>query len=346
MKERVDALFVPWSKKGMPGAAIGVVQHGRDAFCKGYGLAHIDKHVPNKGHTSFLLASLTKQFTAMAVMILVEHGELTYEHRLAEFMPKFPPYARAITVRHLLHHTAGLAEYEELFAREGKIDPCTYPRSSKTPPSEYEPDAQLTIDLLARQECPLFNPGEQFRYTNSNYVVLARIVEIASGLDFPAFMKKQVFDRTGMRHSNVPVGKFPKVPKRAISYSWRKRKYGDIDYTPFNKIYGDDGIFSTIDDLMTWDKALYGTKLVKQSTLQEAFVSGKLKCGTTTHYGFGWSVGPDFVSHSGAWLGYRTCIIRYLDQRLTVIVLANCAELNAASMAADIAELYLNPKPC
>jgi CubicO group peptidase (beta-lactamase class C family) len=345
--EKIDALFAPWSaKQGMPGAAVRVVRHGTVIHSGHYGLADLAGGVPIGPSTSFLLASLTKQFTAMAILMLVEEGRLSYDSRVSEFFPDFPGYARDITMRHLLQHTSGLREYGCLFIKEGKVsrpeavnDP--WPRSANSPPSAYEPTSEDTLQLLSRADLQ-FAPGADRVYSNSGYVVLGQIARAVSGRSYPAFLKRRIFDPIGMRHSVVPIREWRKVPNRAWSYSWVQHKYQDIDYTPLNLVYGEDGIYTTIDDMVRWDQALYTSELVKQSTLDEAFRPGKLNNGDPIDSGYGWFIGRDFVDHDGAWLGFRTYIRRYRSRRLTIIVLANCAELNAASMGNDIAEIVLD----
>src|ERR1017187_8860034 len=168
---RVDALFAPWSQKRMPGAAVLVVQNGQILHKKGYGLADIKTKTPIRPATCFLLGSMTKSFTALSIMILADRGVLSYNDPLSKFFPQFPDYARAITVKHLLHHTAGFPEYETLFIDEGKIDE-NWPRSSTSKPSCFEPTSRDTLDLLARQKKLLFDPGVEYSYSNSGYVIL------------------------------------------------------------------------------------------------------------------------------------------------------------------------------
>lgn len=344
---RIDALFAPWSAAhGMPGAAVRVTSYGDVIHAGDYGLADIGHQRRIAGNTAFLLASLTKQFTAMAVMILVESGAVTYDQRLSEFLPGFPGYAREVTIRNLLQHRSGLQEFEDLFIRAKKISPRTdskdgWPRSASLPPSPYEPTTQQTVEFLEQYQ-PKFPPGEQKEYSNSGYVVLARIIEILSGQSFPDFVKQRIFDPLGMDQSSVPVTQWRAVPHRATSYSWRSGAYADIDYTPLNNIYGEDGIYTTAEDMVRWDQALYTATLVKQSTLEEAFRPGKLNDGEPIDTGFGWFIGPEYADHEGGWLGFRTYIRRYRSRRLGIIVLANCVELNAAAMGNDIADILLD----
>ena len=345
--QRVDALFAPWSKGDTPGAAVIVIRNGQVLFEKGYGLANLETRTPIRPDTAFLLASLTKQFTAMTVMMLAERGKIRYEDPLTRFFPHFPLYAQKITVRHLLNHTAGLPEYDDLWIRSGKVD-HDWPRSSATRPSTFEPTSRDALNLLAQQKSPDFDPGEKWKYSNSGYVILAQIVEKASGTSFGAFLEENIFRPLGMKGSLLYDERKPKVPNVAKSYTRDGSAYREIDYTPLNKIYGEDNVYSTLDDMYKWDQALYGEKLVKASTLREAFTPGRLNDGTPTSYGFGWRLGRflglDRLSHGGSWLGFRTHILRFPEQRFTVVVLSNVSQLEPGRIAGKIGKIYLADK--
>ncbi len=342
--QRVDALFAPFSRGGAPGAAVMVIPKGGPPIKSFYGLADVDQNISIDKHTAFLLASLTKAFTAMAVMILYERNLLRYDDPLSRFFPQFPAYARQITVRHLLNHTSGLPEFDCLFIRAGMID-IDWPRSSKSPPSSYEPTSKETLDLLARQKRLRFRPGDQYEYDNSGYVVIGQIIEKVSGQRFAKFIEVEIFQKIGMSRSIVFDDSRPPVPNRATSYTGMCGTYREIDYTPLNLIYGEDGIYTTIDDMYQWDRALEQDTLVRHETLLEAFSPRRLNNGQCTPYGFGWGLGETLgagdVSHSGSWVGFNTYINRILGRRFTVVVLANCALIDANEMGDEIVKIYL-----
>jgi CubicO group peptidase (beta-lactamase class C family) len=338
---RVDALFAPWSKPGMPGAAVIVIYNGEILHKKGYGFANIKKKVPIAPDTSFRLASVTKQFTAMAIMILAERGVLQYSDPLSKFFPQFRGIARTVTIEHLLHHQAGFPEYEDLYEADGAID-TNWPRSIKSTPSAWEPTSRDTLRLLARLKELQFKPGDKYVYSNSGYVILGQVIRKATGKSYRAFLEDEIFGPLRSESSVVSHEIRPSVPHRATSYSWIDGKYREIDYSPLNRIYGEDGVYTTIEDMAKWDRALlFSGKLVKPSTLERAFTPGRLNNGTITDYGYGWVVDSATVSHNGEWLGFRTNILRYLAQNFTVVVLSNCGELNATAMCQDIAHIYL-----
>jgi len=345
LAEKVDRLMAPWSQGGTPGAALLVIREGQIVLKKGYGLANLESQKPITPDTAFLLGSVTKQFTAMAVMMLAERGKLKYDDPLSQFFPGFPPYARKITVRHLLHHTAGFPEYEDLFLEGGKLDK-DYPRSAKTPRSKFEPTSKDALALLAQVKAPRFAPGEKHEYSNSGYVLLAQIIEKVSGQSFAQFLRQNIFQPLGMNRSLLYDETRPPVPNVATSYTLKDGVYRDIDYTPLNAIYGEDNIYSTLEDLYLWDQALYTEKLVKVATLQAAFTPGKLNDGQVIEYGFGWRVrkflGIHAVGHGGSWVGFKTVILRFPEQHLTVVMLANVHLLDVGDLAFQISKLSLN----
>lgn len=328
---QVDALMGQLVQGDSPGAAVIVIKDGRVLHKKGYGYANLETKTPITPDTAFDLASVSKQFTAMAVMILAERGKLSFDDPLTKFFPQFADYARKITVRHLLNHTSGLPDYMQLFSREAK--------------QGYQPSSKEMLDLLAKQPQPRFAPGDKWEYSNSGYLMLAMIVEKASGKPFPQFVKENIFQPLGMNDSLVYDHTRPAVKNRAISYARLESGFKNIDYHPLNLVYGDGAVNTSVEELYKWDQALYTEKLVKASTLKQAFTPGKLNNGTGTGYGFGWGVGKmlglEHVSHGGGWVGFRTFITRYPSERFTVIVLSNYGRFNPGDTAQKIARIYL-----
>ena len=314
---------------------------------KGYGLADVEAKKPITPDTAFLLASVTKQFTAMAIMMLAERKKLSYEDPLSKFFPEFPSYAQNITVRKLLNHLAGLTEYDDLFVESGMVD-RDWPRSSKSKPSNFEPTSKDALKLLTQQKTLRFSPGEKFEYSNSGYVILAQIVEKVSGNSFAEFLRENIFRPLGMKRSLLNDEVRPSIPNLASSYTFKDHVYREIDYTPLNAIYGEDNIYSTVEDLYKWDQALYTEKLVRASTLREAFTPGRLADGTLTNYGFGWRLGKflglDTVSHTGSWLGFNNYYVRFPGERFSVIVLSNSTQFQPVMIANKIARIYLAAK--
>ena len=346
--EKVERLFAPWNRRDTPGAAIVVIRDGRILMERCYGSADLENGTSIGPDTAFRLGSVTKQFTAMAVMQLAERGKLSYEDPLSKYFPMFPAYARKITIRHLLHHTAGLPEYDALFIAQDKID-WNWPRSIKSEPCAFEPTSKDVLEILAQVKEPRFEAGAKYEYSNSGYVILAQIVERVSGQPFARFLQENIFQPLGMDRTCLSDQTRPRIQKVATSYRMEGGAYKDIDYTPGNAVYGADGIYSTLEDMYRWDQALYAEKLVKRATLKEAFTPGRLNDGSATSSGFGWRVdqalGFDRVSHGGAWLGFRNAIVRFPDQRFTVIILANHGGFNVIDFVTQASRFFLRPDP-
>jgi CubicO group peptidase (beta-lactamase class C family) len=191
---RLNTLLDAWKQKDAPGMASVLIRDGRIEYRKTFGLADLDARTPITSNTQFLLASVTEQFTAMAIMVLAEGHKLQFDDTLAKSCPEFPDYARTVTIRHLLNHTAGFTQYQELLV--GKVDE-NYFRSSKSPPHEFT--AAEVLQVLSRQEKLRFPPGDKFEYSDSAYVVLGQIIERITGKRYAAFLKETIFDPGGVR---------------------------------------------------------------------------------------------------------------------------------------------------
>ena len=332
---KIDSMMASWVERDGPGAAVIVIQDGKIMHQRGYGLANRETKEPITINTTFDLASVSKQFTAMAIMMLSERGKLAYSDPLTKFFPEFPAYATKITVRHLLNHTSGLPDYMEVYEKRSGA-------------KGFEPTSREALAMLAEVKAPLFEPGAKFEYSNSGYMVLGQIVEKASGASFPAFLKTNIFDPLGMTSTIVSDQIKAPSPNRAISYKVSWLMFTNADYSPLNKIYGDGNVNTSVQDMYKWDQALYTDRLVKQSTLAEAFSPAKLNNGSTSDYGFGWRTadrnGVHILAHGGSWAGFRTYIIRVPSERFSIVVLSNSADFTPGVAAARIARLYLGDK--
>jgi CubicO group peptidase (beta-lactamase class C family) len=332
---QVDSIMARLVRPTSPGAAVLVIKDGKVVHEKGYGLANIKAKLPITTSSTFDLASVSKQFTAMAIMILAERGKLDYDDPLTKFFPEFPPYASRITVRHLLNHTAGLPNYVTVFWRR--------PAGISS-----EPTAREVVTMLAQLPAPLSVPGEKYEYSNSGYVVLGQIVAQVSGVTFPEFMRANVFAPLGMSATIVTDPIRAPALNRAVGYRRGPRGFSAAGYSPLNRIYGDRSVYSSLDDMYRWDQALYTDRLVRKRTLAEAFRPATLNNGTLSGYGFGWQLltmdGLPVLAHNGAWAGFRTYIMRFPSEHFSVIVLSNASNFNATAVANRIAQLYLADK--
>lgn len=363
---QIDSIFAPLKSSNAPGAAVLVVHNGRVAFRRGYGVTDLRTRTKIDAHTNFRLASFTKQFTAACIMLLARDGKLHYDDHLTDFFPEFPDYGRSITVRNLLNHTSGLPDYGELLMKQ-------YP---DTPPEKVPQilDAGV-LKLLEQQTSGEFPPGTKWEYSNSGYAVLAMIVEKVSGKPFGQFLQERIFTPLKMTSTLAYEKGKNEVPHRAYGHTRKdeakqdaaktgetkpgEAKPGEVwqetDQSPTSAVLGDGGIYSSLDDLAKWDRALREHTLLTAAEMQPALTpvepsSGPAKFpdGPTVSYGFGWFLDPyrghKRMSHDGSTIGFRTTIQRFTDDGLTIIVLANRTDINPEDLALKVADLYLATK--
>ncbi|HEY3287469.1 MAG TPA: serine hydrolase [Gemmatimonadaceae bacterium] len=322
----VDSLFADFNTPATPGAAVLVAMDGKVLISKGYGLADLEARTPITPHTNFRLASVTKQFTAMATLLLVQEGKLRLDETLTDIFPGFPAYGSRITVRHLLTHTSGLQSYED-----------------------FVPDSQATqvldADVLRQMtalDSTYFPPGTRFRYSNSGYAVLAMIVERRSGQRFADFLKARIFDRVGMPWTLArEEGRTP-VQRRAFGHSRRNGAWLRTDQSSTSAVLGDGGIYSSVSELYRWSNALETRELLGDSLRALIFRRGTRSDSIGVDYGFGWYLEMTHAlprtRHTGSTIGFRNAVIRYPTLKATIIVLTNRNNANAAALAETIAE--------
>jgi CubicO group peptidase (beta-lactamase class C family) len=326
---RVDALFQDFNPPGSPGASVMVIKDGKVVLAKGYGLANVEESIPCGTNTNFRLASVTKQFAAMAVMILAERRKLSLDEHLTDFFPEFPAYGNQITLRHLLTHTSGLIDYEDVI-----------PKGTAIPVLDRD-----VLRLLMQQDKTYFPPGTKYRYSNSAYALLALIVEARSGNTFARFLKDNIFRPLKMSNTLAYEPGLSVVPNRAYGYSPDASGFRRTDQSLTSSVLGDGGIYSSVADLFHWDQALYTDKLVSRKMLKLAFTPGPATEHPDTGYGFGWFVGQyrglREIWHSGNSLGFTTRIARFPEKKFTVIILTNRNEAKLAELPHRIADGYL-----
>jgi CubicO group peptidase (beta-lactamase class C family) len=322
----IDEELAEFDRPDVPGLAMMVIENGEASVVRSYGLANLETRVPCQPHTNFRLASVTKPFTSMAIMILAERGALALEDKLPRFFPGFPPYGNEITIRQLLTHTSGLLDYEEL------IPPGT--------------TAQLhdrdVLEILRRQNKAHFPPGTRFRYSNGGYALLALIVEAVSNCTFAEFLRANIFLPLGMDGTVAYEAGQPAIPHRALGYSRRGAAFEQTDQSLTSAVLGDGGIYSSVLDLFKWDQALDTEKLVSRSMLRQAFTahsSGSDAPGSG--YGFGWYVerqgGEEHVWHHGSSCGFSTSFHRFPERKWSVIFLANRGQAGLEDIVRKIA---------
>lgn len=332
----IDAIFSPLDGKN-PGAAVLVLKEGRIFFEHSYGVRDMKSMSKIGNGTNFRLASVSKQFTAMAVMLLVKDRQMRYEDRLGDYFPDFPEWGRGITVRQLLTHTSGLPDYEDLM-------------DNRWSPTHQITDQEV-LDLLKQQKQPKFAPGTKWSYSNSAYVVLGLIVAKAGKEPFPDVLHRWIFEPLRMRHTLAYVkGQTADVPSRALGYSKKDGKFVETDQSATSATLGDGGIYSSTNDLARWDEALRKNTLLSKTefaaALTPVLVNGALPQdvqGKPVSYGFGWFLDPykgrPRMWHFGETSGFRTAIERFPDEDLTIIVLANRTDVDPGALALKVADL-------
>lgn len=325
----VDRIMAEYDHAGVPGAAVVVVKDGKVLHMKGYGKADLQAGTPATEATSFRLASVSKQFIAMGIAMLREDGRLALEDNIRSIFPEFPAYGSQITIRNLIHHTSGLAEYEDLI-----------PSGQTTQVS----DQDVLRLYVSKTRSTRFRPGSQYAYSNGGYVLLGLIIERASGQPLDLFLRERIFSPLGMS-SEMYEGEDTPIPQRAFGYSQSGSAWRRTDQSVTSATRGDGGIYASVRDLILWDGALRPgapRPLVSDAVLEEVFKPGRLDSGASCGYGFGWQIdtwqGLARASHTGSTIGFRTAIQRYPSLNLTVAVLTNRNGGSPWTMAERIVE--------
>ena len=343
-EEQIDHIFSGLKSSGSPGAAVLVIKNGSTVFERGYGVADLRSLRKIDAYTNFRLASCTKQFTALAVMLLAHDGKLRYEDRLTDIFADFPDYGKSITIRNLLNHTSGLLDYEDLMAKP----------SAGTPPEKIPQikDAGV-LELLKQQKTTKFPPGTKWDYSNSGYAVLAMVVERVSGQPFGDFLHDRIFGPLQMKQTVAYEKGKNTVANRAYGHTHEAGLWREMDQSPTSAVLGDGGIYSSLDDLAKWDHALAHHTLLSEAEMKSAITpvqvadgSVQEPDGTPAAYGFGWFLNSyqdhPRIWHYGETVGFRTTIQRFVEDQLTIIVLCNRDDLVPANLALQVADLFLS----
>jgi CubicO group peptidase (beta-lactamase class C family) len=330
MAHAVDQLFAQWAGPDSPGASIAIIQNGKIIYSQGYGAANLEYGVPNSPATVFPLASVSKQFTAFAIYLLVQDGKLSLDDDVRKYLPKLHDFGKVITIRQLLHHTSGVRDYWNLLILAG-----------------WRPEDQITDDDVARllfQQTELnFAPGDRFLYSSSGYTLLAMVVKQVSGKTLPEFAKERIFDPLGMAHTHFQDDYGIVVKDRAYSYA--RQPDGKYQYVALSS---SSSLFSTVGDLARWDENFYTGEVGGPALLAQMQEKGKLNNGNEIDYASGLEIGKycglRTVEHAGGDAAYRTNILRFPDQRFSVVVLANAGDVNATALSFKIADIYLEDR--
>ena len=330
-QQQVDALFARWNRVDTPGAAVEVVEDGKVVYRRGFGMADIEQDRPITPSTPFHVASLSKQFTAFAVLLLAQDGKLSLDDDVRRYLPEVPDFGHVIRIRQLLDHTSGLRDQWNLLSMAGwrMEDVIT---------------EQDIMRLVQRQHGLNFVPGAEFDYSNTGYTLLGLVVERVSGESLAAFSRERIFGPLGMKHTFFHERYSTLVPGRAQSY----QPSADAGYEAVALSYstvGPTGLFTTADDLERWERNFDDARVGGKSLLARMQTPGKLDDGSALDYADGLFVGEyrglRTVDHDGADAGFRSYALRFPDQHLAIVVLGNGADIQAVRLGQRIADIYL-----
>jgi CubicO group peptidase (beta-lactamase class C family) len=326
----IDEIFARF--KDGPGCALGVIRDGGLVFTRGYGYANLDHDVPISSTTIFDIGSTSKQFTAAAIVLLAQRGELSLDQDVRDFIPELHEYDEPITVRQLIHHTSGVRDYLTLMRFAGMSFENVF----------QEDDG---VELLARQRELNFEPNTDHLYSNSGYLLLAVIVRRISGMSIGEFLEQEVFGPLGMEHTFVYEDRFRVVEGRATGYASDGEGGFRIEHFFNFELGGDGQVYTSVEDLLLWDRNFYDPVVGGPEFLQQLHTRGVLDDGDTLTYAFGLGIreyrGLPSVSHGGAWGGFRAELVRFPEQRFSVVCLCNVGNANAGGLARRVADLYL-----
>ena len=332
-RPEIDSIFRTWDAKTTPGCALGIFQDGRIVYERGYGMADLENDVAITPESVFYVGSVSKQFTAMAAALAIQQGKLSADDSIRKWLPELPAYADAITVRHLVHHTSGLRDYNTLIAIAGRRGDEAF-------------DNDTVLRMTARQKALNFTPGTEHLYSNTGYTLLATVVERATKTRFADYAAQQIFQPLGMTvsHFHTDVGRL--VKKRANAYVLSQDGSVRLD-TPSNERAGAGGVFTSVRDLLHWEENFYTARVGGKALIEQVQTPGPNVGGGSATYAWGLQVGvyrgQKIVEHGGSLGGYRAHLIRFPDQHTSVAALCNLA-IVPAGLVRQVADVVLAGK--
>ena len=334
----LDALISDKLPAIAPGCVVLVAKKGRIVYKKAFGMANLELHVAMQPGMIFRIGSITKQYTAIAILQLVEQGKISLQDTVQKYVPGYPSHGQPITIENLLTHTSGIPDYEIL--------------------NIHIPNA-IRIDLPAKQmidslgKLPLdFMPGSKYHYSNSNYFLLGYIIEQVSGRSYPDHLSESLFKPAGLSHTyyDSPT---EIIPNRANGYARYQKKYFNAGYISMTQVFAAGALVSNVEDLYKWHKALYSYTLIKKETLEKAFTPFKLAGGELSEYGYGWMIkkrnGSTSIEHSGGIDGFQSDEIYFPEQDIFIATLYNSlneggTDVSFMALDNDIATLAVGKK--
>lgn len=332
---RIDQLFSRWNN-ATPGGVVTVEREGKIIYNKAYGLADLEHNVPNTTRTIFEAGSVSKQFTAAAILLLEAEGKLSTRDDVRKYIPELPVYDGVITIQHCLNHTSGLKDWGVVGGLTG------WPRTTRV----YTQD--LALQIICRQKSTNFYPGSEYSYSNSNYSVLVTIVERVTKLSLAELTQARLFGPAGMKNTQWRDNFREIVPNRSIAY--RRESGAYVQEMPFENVHGHGGLLTTTEDLILWNHQLATHAIGGDAVYQQRIRQGQLNNGKSITYAGGVVVstynGFQEISHTGATAAYRAVLHYYPDKKLSIAILSNDGTFNPGRGATDIAEIFLGkPTP-
>jgi len=330
----IDSLFSQWDHAESPGAALGIIQNGELIYTKGYGIADLEHDIPIDQSSVFYIGSVSKQFVTMCILLLEEQGKLDLDDEIQKHLPDFPRYDAPLTIRHFIHHTSGVRDYLTLWSLSGKdyLDHI---------------DENDVYALIKRQKTLNFIPGEKYLYSNSCYFMLAMIIEKASGVSIKEYAQEHIFGPLGMKNSHFHDDFLHIIKNRAFSYAPGEHGSSYQNLIMRFDLVGSGGVYTNVEDLYLWDQNFYKNKLGTggAAIIEKMHEDGVLNNGESAGYAFALQNdiyrGLKTVSHGGSLAGYRAQLMRFPDQKFSVIILANISSFRPTEKAHSVANILL-----
>lgn len=333
--QHVDQIFSAYDKPGSPGCALGVIRNGDFIYRKAYGLANLELDVPLSSQSVFYMGSVSKQFTAASVVFAAEMGYLSLDDDVRKYIPELPDYGHAITLRQMIHQTSGFRDFYTLLGLSG------HDASTFNSPGEI-------FRLVVHQRGLNNIPGDEWIYSNTNYLLLGIVVRRATKMSLAEFAAANIFKPLGMSHTLFYDDHTLVVPGRVAAYDSDPHDGFRVDWSTTFELVGAGGLMSTVDDLLLWDRNFYANRLGKGTLVQELQTPGVLNNGNKIGYAMGLDLGNyrglPIVEHGGANFGYRAELLRFPEQKFTVICLCNIANAVPENLARQVADVYLTDK--
>lgn len=334
-ESQVDELFFKWNKLDSPGCSLGIVDHGQLIYHQNYGMAQPASNFPINDSTVFYIGSMSKQFTAMCILLLKEQLKLSLNDEIQKYIPEFPDYGHQIKIQNLIHHTSGIQDYLLLWMKAGK----SYADLNTI-------DESNSLNLLVNQTSLNFIPGERYEYSNSNYFLLGIIVRRVSGKSLREYANQNIFQPLGMNHTQYRDNIKIEIKNLATGHLLNSNGKLEPIVTAYHLV-GDGGVYTTINDLVSWDQNFYHNMLGEKNRnfAKEFYEKGKLNNGESIDYAFGvvntQIDGMKAIEHGGQFIGYKSDMLRFPEKQFTVIILGNSEAIDAQQLAIQVAEKYL-----